>query len=146
MNGSERRLAVDAPDEALDDWGGDLRRGEPHDRPTREKRFEVFLGVGDKACDAVVTTDTGEMDAALDLDQRAAFEMGEVRAPFPRRMKLEFQRQFRSAEAAPVEGEFRFEARTARRGAKTEVHAPARLSKTRYFARLNPLRLRPWKA
>ena len=52
---------------------------------------------------------TWEKDAALDFDERATFDEREVRAPLPLRVKDKLALQFRPAEAAPVEGESRFE-------------------------------------
>lgn len=95
--------------EPLDDWCGDLRGREPHDRPASEERFEVFLGVGDEASGAIVAT--LDVDAALDLDERPALDVREVCAPFTLRVKAKLALKFGTAERSPAEGEFRFEAR-----------------------------------
>ena len=102
---------ADSPDEALDDRGGELRRGETHNGPAGEERFEVFLGVGDEAGGAIVPATAFDEHAALDLEDRFARGVSEVCAPFALRVKDEFALQFRAAEAAPVKGEFCFEPR-----------------------------------
>ena len=102
--------APQSADDALDVGRGDLRRGEADDAPAGEECFEVFLGVRDETCGAIVPAAAREVDAALDLDERAALEVREVRAPLPLRMKDELALQLRPAQPAPVEREFRFKA------------------------------------
>jgi len=102
--------APQSADNLLDVRRGDLGCREPHDRPARQPGVEVFLGVGNEAGGAIVTAAAVDEDAALDLDQRPALHVGEVRPPLPLRVKLKLRRQRRPAETSPVEGEFRFEA------------------------------------
>ncbi len=102
--------APQSADDALDVGRGDLRRGEADDAPAGKKRFEVFLGVGDEPRTAVVTAAAGEVDATLDLDERAALDVREVGTPFPFGVKDELALQLRPAQPAPVEREFRFKA------------------------------------
>ena len=89
--------------------GGDLLLGESDDRPSGEERFEILLGVGNEAGGAVVAAAAIDEDAALDLDQRPALDVGEVGPPFALRMKSKLALQLRPAKSAPVERELRFE-------------------------------------
>ena len=100
-----------SPDEALDDRRGDLLFRESHDGPAREERLDVFRGVGDEAGGAIVPATAFDEHAALDLEDRFARDVCEVCAPFAMGVKDEFALQLRAAEAAPVEGELRFEPR-----------------------------------
>ena len=90
---------------------GDLRVGEAHDRPAAEERFEILFSVGDETRAAIVATAAFDVDATLDLDECAALDVREVRAPFALRVKDKLALQLRPAKAAPVEGELRFEPR-----------------------------------
>jgi hypothetical protein len=120
---------ADASDQPLDVRCRDLRLGEPHDVPAGQERFEVFLGIGDEPGGAIVPAAAFDENAALDLDQRPAFDVGEIGPPFPFCMEHELALQLRPAEAAPVEGESGFEARTAGFGAETcDLHAVRKLS------------------
>jgi len=105
---------ADTPDEALDDRGGDLLFRQPHDGPAGKERLDVLRGVGDETGCAIVPATAFDEHAALDLEDRFARGVSEVCAPFALRVKDEFALQFRAAEAAPVEGELCFEARTER--------------------------------
>ena len=103
---------ADAPDEALDDRGGDLLFRQPHDGPAADERLDVFRGVGDETGCAIVPATAFDEHAALDLEDRFARGVSEVCTPFALRMKDEFALQLRAVEAAPVEGELCFEPRT----------------------------------
>ena len=102
---------ADSSDEAFDDRGGELLFRQSHDGPAAEERFDVFRGVGDETGGAVVPATAFDEHAALDLEDRFARGVSEVRAPFALSVKDEFALQFRAVEAAPVEGELRFESR-----------------------------------
>ena len=102
---------ADSPDEALDDRRGDLLFSQPHNGPASEERLDVFRGVGDETRSAIVPTTAFDEHAALDLENRFARDVCEVCAPFALRVKDEFALQIRAVEAAPVEGELRFEPR-----------------------------------
>lgn len=106
-------VKANTPDDPFDVRSRDLRLGEPHDVPTGEKRLQIFLGVGDEPGGAIVASATFDENAALDLDQRPAFDVGEIGPPFPFCMEHELTFQLRATEAAPVEGELCFEAGTA---------------------------------
>ena len=67
------------PNDALDHRRGDLKLREAKDAPAVQSRFEILLGVGGEALRSVVAT--LDVDAALDLDERAALDMGEISAP-----------------------------------------------------------------
>lgn len=99
-----------APDQPFHVRRGELRCGEPHHTPAGQKRFEIFLRVGDESGGAIVATSAVHENAALNLDQRATPDVREISAPFAIGMKYEFALQFRPAESAPVERELRFEA------------------------------------
>lgn len=124
-------VKANTPDDPFDVRSRDLRLGEPHDVPADEKRLQIFLGVGDEPGGAIVPAAAFDEDAALDLDQGSAFDVGEIRAPFPFCMEHELALQLRPAEPAPVEGEFGFETRTAGLVAVAEawLHATGKLSK-----------------
>ena len=107
---------ADSPDEALDDRRGDLLCRQPHDGPTREERLNVFRGVGDETRCAIVPATAFDEHAALDLDDRFARGVCEVRAPFALGMKPKLTLQCRPAKPPPIEGEFRFETRGRNRG------------------------------
>ena len=126
---SKRRAPCDAPDDPLYVGSGDLRLGEPHDVPAGQERCEVFFGIGNEPGGAIVPAAAFDENAALDLDQRPAFDVREIGPPFPFCMEHELALQLRPAESAPVEGESGFEARTAGLGAKAwELHAARKLS------------------
>ncbi len=110
-----------AADQPLDVGRADLRVGEAHDAPSGEKRFEVFFCVGDETRAAIVTAAAFDVDPALYLDEGAALDVGEIRAPLPLRVKNELAFQLRAAEAAPVERKLRFEARGRSLGAVAEA-------------------------
>lgn len=99
-----------APDQPFHVRRGELRCGEPHHTPAGQKRFEIFLRVGDESGGAIVATAAVHENAALNLNQRATPDVREISAPFAIGMKYEFALQFRPAESAPVERELRFEA------------------------------------
>ena len=89
---------ADSPDEALDDRRADLFFRQPHDGPAAEERLDVFRGVGDEAGGAIVPATAFDEHTALDLDDRFARGVCEVRGPFALRVKDEFALQFRAAE------------------------------------------------
>lgn len=104
-------VKADAPDQPLDVWCRDLGLREPHDVPARQERLQIFFGVGDEPGGTIVPTAAFDENAALDLDQRPAFEVREISTPFSCCMEHELTSQLRAAEAAPVDGELGFEAR-----------------------------------
>ena len=122
-----------APDDPLDVRRGDLRLGEPHDVPAVQERFQILLGVGDEPGGAIVASPAFDENAALDLDQRPAFDVGEIRAPFALSVKSKLAIQRRAAERLPEEGELRFEAGGWFLVAEAEAHAPLRMSKRTHF-------------
>lgn len=129
---ARKSVLKDAMNQPLNEWRRDLRLREPDDIPAGQKRFDVFGGVRDEPGGAIVAPTALDVDAALDLDQRPAFEMGEIGPPFSLRVKDELTPQLRSAEPAPVESEFRFESRAAGFGAEAgtdELHSRRSLSK-----------------
>ena len=123
-----KESALHRTDESLDVGRGDLRAGEPHDAPSGKERFEILLGIGDEAGAAVVASAALDINAALDLDECAALDVREICAPLALWMKAELAFQFRPAEPAPVEGEFRFESRTAGFGPVAEAGHGLRLA------------------
>ena len=110
-----------------------MKLGEAKDAPVGQRRFQVFLGVGDEPGGAIVATAAFDEKAALDLDQRPAFDVGEIRAPFALSVKSKLAFQFRTAEPAPVEREFRFETRGWFLVTEAEAHAALRMSKRTHF-------------
>lgn len=119
-------------DQPLNEWRRDLCLREPDDVPSGQKRFDVFGGVRDEPGGAIVAATALDVDATLDLDQRPAFEMGEIGPPFALRVKDELASQLRPAEPAPVESEFRFQSRAAgfvTKAGTDELHSPRSLSK-----------------
>ena len=59
--------------------------------PAVQSCFEVFFGVGGKTLWPIVAP--LDVDAALDFDERAALDMGEIRAPLARRVESELALQ-----------------------------------------------------
>ena len=102
---------LNCTNQPLDIGRADLRVSEADDAPAGQERFEVFFGVGDEARAAIVTAAAFDVDPALDLDEGAALDVGEIRAPFALGVKSELALQFRATERPPVERELRFEAR-----------------------------------
>ena len=88
-----------APDDPLDVWRGDLQPGEPHDVPAVEERCQIFLGIGYEPGGAIVPAATFDENAALDLEDRPAFDVGKIRTPFSFCMEHEFTFQLRATEA-----------------------------------------------
>ena len=97
------------PNDALDHRRGDLQLRQAKDTPALQRRFEILLGILRETLRTIVAA--LDVDAALDLDERATLDVRKVRAPFSLRVKDEFAFQLRAAEAAPVELKLRFEAR-----------------------------------
>ncbi len=93
--------------QSLDDWRCDVNIGEAHDAPTGKRGRKVFVHVGHKTRRAIVSS--LDPDAALDLDERATWEMGEVCAPTALLIEAVFAFKCRAAEGVPVEGELGFE-------------------------------------
>ena len=106
-----------------------MKLGEAKDAPVGQRRFQVFLGVGDEPGGAIVATAAFDAKAALALVQRPAFDVGEVRAPFALSVKSKLALQRRAAERLPEEGELRFEAGGWFLVAEAEAHAALRMSK-----------------
>ena len=78
-----------------------MKLGEAKDAPSGQRRFQILLGVcGEPLRTIVVALNP---DSTLDLDERPTLDVGEVRAPSPRRMKGELALQIRSAQRLPVE-------------------------------------------
>ncbi len=92
--------------QTLDNGRGDVHVGQPNHGPASERRLEVFLHVGDEARRAIVAP--LDPDAALDLDERAAREVGEVGSPAPAQVEAIFALEGRTAEGFPVKGELSF--------------------------------------
>jgi hypothetical protein len=86
-------------DQALEMFQGQLLWPESHHAPTGQRRLEVFLKVGSESRWAVVATI--DVDAALDLDERAGIKVGKVSSPFSNRMKSKFLFQFRAVQFLP---------------------------------------------
>ena len=82
---------------------------------------------------AVVSAAPFDVEAALDLDERVAFDVREICAPFALRVKEELTLQFRPAKAAPVEGEFRLEAGWRFLVSEAEAHVARRMSRPAKF-------------
>ena len=95
-------------DDPLHVWHRDVLASEADHRPSGQRCFEIFFDVGDEACGAVVAA--VDENAALDLNERAAGEMGEVGAPPAVRVKAELAFEGRTTGGLPVEGELGFEA------------------------------------
>ena len=93
--------------QSLDDWRCDVNIGEAHDAPTGKRGRKVFLQVGHEPCWPVVATP--DPDSALDFDQRAAREMGEVSAPTALLIKAELPFKRWAAGCFPKLVEFCFE-------------------------------------
>ena len=74
---------------------------EAEDAPTGEGGLVVFFHVGNEAGGAVVAT--LEPDSALDLDECARWEVGEIRAPFAFRVELELADEFGAVNGVPEE-------------------------------------------
>lgn len=85
--------------ESLDALQGQFLGSKPHHAPTGQGRLEVFFKVGSESRRAVVATI--DVDAALDLDERAGTNVGKVSPPFSDRMKSKFLLQFRAVQLLP---------------------------------------------
>lgn len=92
---------ADEGDDAFGHRRGDLQFRQPEDAPTGQRGFEILLGVLGETLWAIVPT--LNPDAALDLDERPAFDMGEVRAPATGRVKGELTFKFGATEGLPIE-------------------------------------------
>lgn len=84
-----------------------LINSQPDHQPAAQGDFEVFLRVLHKPAPTVVPP--RNPGTPLDLDQRAARQVGEVSTPFPFRMKPVFTLKRRPIKAPPEEQELRFE-------------------------------------
>ncbi|MEQ1852755.1 MAG: hypothetical protein ABMA01_14335 [Chthoniobacteraceae bacterium] len=85
-----------------------MKLGEPQDAPSVQRRLQILLGVGGEALWAIVAA--LDVDAALDLDECAAIDVGEIRAPLALSVKSKLPLQRRSTERLPVELEAAFQA------------------------------------
>lgn len=94
-------------DDAFDGRCGDLKLREAEDAPAGQCRLQILLGVGGEALRAIVAA--LDVDAALDLDERAALDVGEVSTPFALSVKSNLSLQRRSTERLPVEQETAFQ-------------------------------------
>ena len=78
---------------------GQLVWPESYHPPPRQRRLQAFLQVGGKSpCPVVATVD---VDAALDLDERPARQVGEVGPPLPDRVKPKLLFQLGSGQHPP---------------------------------------------
>ena len=68
-----------------------MKLRQAQDSPAVQSRFEVFFGIGGKTLRSVVAA--LDVDAALDLDERAALDMGEIGAPSARWVESEIALQ-----------------------------------------------------
>jgi hypothetical protein len=68
-------------DDALDRCQIELAFGQPQDHPSGKCGLKVFLDVGQKPLGSIVPP--LEPDTALDFDECAGGQMGEIRTPAP---------------------------------------------------------------
>ena len=73
-------------------------------RTTRQPASAAFE-VREEARRSIVPATTGDVNSALDLDQRAALDVGEICTPLARRMEAIFAFEQGAAERLPVEQE-----------------------------------------
>ena len=81
-------VLADQYDQPSDMLRSESPRPETDHAPTGQTRFEVFFQVGSESRPAVVAA--VDVDAALDLDERAGRKVGEIGASATVRMEAEF--------------------------------------------------------
>ena len=96
-------LLFDPGDDPLDEIDLELLLGEPQDRPALHGGFEILFGVFGVAPAPVVSASFPHEDTALNLDQGAGRQMGEVGPPAAGRMEANFPFQTRASGNAPEE-------------------------------------------
>jgi hypothetical protein len=67
----------------LDEIEFELLLGQTDDRAACQHRFEILLGILGVTRSAAVSVASRNEDSALDLDQRPALQVPEIRPPFP---------------------------------------------------------------
>jgi hypothetical protein len=93
----------------LDEVEFKLTLGQADDCPARQYGFEILLGVLGITQPAAVTATARDEDSALDLDQRPAFEVSEIRPPFPGGVEPNFLLQGRTLGHTPEQEKPGFE-------------------------------------
>ena len=91
--------------------GADLKLpvGQTQDSPASQRGFEILFRVVRVTCSPGMSATATDEDSALDLDQRAAVQVGEVGTPFPRRVELVFTLKRGTLGDTPEELELGFE-------------------------------------
>ena len=94
-------LLFDPGDDPLDEIDLELLLGEPQDGPALHGGFEILLGVLGVADPSVVPAALPHEDPALNFDQGAGREVGEVGPPTAGRVEADFPLQGWASGDAP---------------------------------------------
>ena len=91
------------PNDPLDEIQFELLLGQSDDRPASQHGFEVFLGILCVTQPAAVPAAARDEYSALDLDQRPALQVTEIRPLFSLRVEPGFPPKRRALSHAPEE-------------------------------------------
>jgi len=125
IDGHNVVIGVSTPDESddpLHGFEGELAFREPDDRPPGERSLEVFLDVGQESLRPIVPA--LNPNSALDLDERPARKVGEVRTPAAAGVEQQFLVKGRTVCCSPEEGEPGFQAGRGSFVAESETRHP----------------------
>ena len=88
-----RPWIIEQRHDPLDDADLDLASGQSQDPPSRQGGFEIFPGIAGVTAAPCVSATGPHENPAFDIYQRPAVQVGEVGAPFPRRVEAELALQ-----------------------------------------------------